>query len=177
METANEKDKIMQYTKFGMAASAMVVAIAMGASQAFAASEAKDEPKNIVETAQAAGSFTTLLKAATAAGLAETLSGEGPFTVLAPTDEAFAKLPEGTLESLLEKPDQLKNVLLHHVISGTVMAEDVVKLESADSLLGQELEIETEDGVVIGGAKVIKADVVASNGVIHVIDTVIVPAD
>jgi uncharacterized surface protein with fasciclin (FAS1) repeats len=136
----------------------------------------KKEKGTIVKVAREAGTFKTLLAAAVAADLAETLSGEGPFTVLAPTDEAFAKLPEGTVKGLLEKPEELKKILLHHVIAGKVMSSDVVKLTEAESMLGQKLSIDASDGVVIGGAKVIKADVSASNGVIHVIDTVILPA-
>ncbi|MBI1321004.1 MAG: fasciclin domain-containing protein [Candidatus Hydrogenedens sp.] len=155
---------------------ALTTALVFGLSfSAKAGDYEKKEKKNIVEVATEAGMFTTLLKAAVAADLAETLSGEGPFTVLAPTDEAFAKLPEGALAGLLEKPEALKEVLLNHVISGKVLAADVVKLEEADSLHGDSLTIDTEDGVSIGGAKVVKTDVMASNGVIHVIDTVILP--
>ena len=150
-----------------------VMALALAAAPALAADSAAK--KNIVETASAAGNFTTLLAAAQAAGLAETLSTGGPFTVLAPTDDAFKKLPAGTVEALLKDPEKLKSILLHHVIDGTVMSKDVVKLKSAKSKLGQDLTINAKDGVVIGGAKVVKADIAASNGVIHVIDTVILP--
>ena len=149
------------------------------ASSTFAEDYDKKEKKdkgNIVEVATEAGSFKTLLAAAEAAGLVETLSGEGPFTVLAPTDEAFAKLPEGTVEGLLEKPEELKKILLHHVIAGKVKSKEVVKLTEAECMLGMKLPIEVKgDDVHIGGAKVIKADVWASNGVIHVIDTVLLP--
>jgi uncharacterized surface protein with fasciclin (FAS1) repeats len=130
---------------------------------------------NIVEVAASAGTFNTLLTAAKAAGLAETLASGGPFTVFAPTDEAFAKLPEGTVEALLEDTEQLKAVLLYHVVSGKVTAADVAGLKRAETLQGGELKIDTSYGVKINDAKVVKADVMASNGVIHVIDTVLLP--
>jgi uncharacterized surface protein with fasciclin (FAS1) repeats len=130
---------------------------------------------NIVEVAASAGTFKTLLTAAKAAGLAETLAGEGPFTVFAPTDEAFAKLPEGTVEGLLQDTEKLKAVLLYHVVSGKVMAADVAGLTTAKTLQGGELKIDTSHGVMINNAMVVKADVAASNGVIHVIDTVLLP--
>lgn len=136
----------------------------------------KKTSKNIVETAVAAGNFNTLAKALTEAGLVEELQKEGPFTVFAPTDEAFAKLPKGTLESLLKDKEALKKILLYHVVSGKVMASDVVKLKSATTLEGNNVKITINDGnVMINNAKVIKADVSASNGVIHVIDTVLIP--
>jgi uncharacterized surface protein with fasciclin (FAS1) repeats len=132
---------------------------------------------NIVETAVNAGSFRTLAAALEAAGLVDTLKGQGPFTVFAPTDEAFAKLPSGTVESLLkpENKDQLKAILTYHVVPGSVKAADVVKLKTAKTVLGQSLAIDTTDGVKVNGAKVIKADIVCSNGVIHVIDAVLLP--
>lgn len=136
-----------------------------------------DKPKNIVQTAIAAGQFNTLVKAVEAAQLVDTLSGPGPFTVFAPTDEAFAKLPEGALASLLKKPDVLKSVLLQHVVPGKVMAADVVKLKSAKTALGQSVSIDTAKGVRVDNANVVKTDIAASNGVIHVIDTVIMPAN
>jgi uncharacterized surface protein with fasciclin (FAS1) repeats len=136
----------------------------------------KKSSKNIVETAVAAGNFNTLAKALTEAGLVEELQKEGPFTVFAPTDEAFSKLPEGTLENLLKDKEALKKVLLYHVVSGKVMALDVINLQSATTLERNDVKIKTIDGnVMINNAKVIKADVVASNGVIHVIDTVLIP--
>ena len=141
------------------------------------ASQAKSEGKSIVEVAQAAGSFNTLLAAAGAAGLSETLSSDGPYTVFAPTDEAFAKLPEGTVEALLKEPAKLRNILLYHVVPGLVNAKDVVKLRSAKTALGQSVQISAEDGVRIDNAKVVKTDIEASNGVIHVIDRVILPKD
>lgn len=134
---------------------------------------------DIVDTAVENGSFTTLVAAVQAAGLVDTLKGEGPFTVFAPTDEAFAKLPAGTIDTLLkpENIEQLKNILLYHVVSGKVMAADVVTLTSADTVLGQPLTIKVEDGKVYlnDTVQVIITDVEASNGVIHVIDTVLLP--
>ena len=132
---------------------------------------------DIVGVASEAGSFNTLLAAAKAAGLVETLQSDGPFTVFAPTDEAFAKLPEGTVESLLANPDRLKQVLLYHVVPGKVTAEAVTGLSSATTAQGSDIKIATDSGAVkINDATVIKADVMASNGVIHVIDTVIIPS-
>lgn len=132
--------------------------------------------KNIVETAVAAGSFTTLAKALEAAGLVETLQGKGPFTVFAPTDEAFAKLPPGALDGLLADKEKLKGVLLYHVVPGSVMAKDVVKLTSAKTAQGESLAIAASGGKVkVDGANVVKADVKASNGVIHVVDAVMLP--
>jgi uncharacterized surface protein with fasciclin (FAS1) repeats len=131
--------------------------------------------KNIVETAVDAGSFQTLVKAVKAAGLVQTLSGPGPLTVFAPTDDAFAKLPAGTVDGLLKDKKKLTAVLTYHVVSGKVMAADVVKLRSAKTVQGQELSINTRDGVKVDGAKVIKTDIQCTNGVIHVIDSVILP--
>lgn len=134
--------------------------------------------QDIVDTAVSTNMFKTLVAAVQAAGLADTLKGKGPFTVLAPTDAAFAKLPKGTIETLLkpENKDMLVKILTYHVISGDVRAETVMTLKSAKTVQGQKVKIKTKDGVVmINGAKVIKADVEASNGVIHVIDTVLMP--
>jgi uncharacterized surface protein with fasciclin (FAS1) repeats len=133
--------------------------------------------KDIVATATEAGSFKTLLTAATAAGLVETLQGDGPFTVFAPTDEAFAALPAGTLDGLLADPEALKKVLLYHVVSGKVTADQVVGLTSADSVEGSPIAIAVKDGKVYlnDSAQVTATDVAASNGVIHVIDQVILP--
>ncbi|MEJ5369756.1 MAG: fasciclin domain-containing protein [Bryobacteraceae bacterium] len=131
---------------------------------------------DIVDTAVSAGSFKTLVKAVQAAGLVDTLKGPGPFTVFAPTDEAFAKLPAGTLESLLANPEQLKQVLTYHVVAGKVMASDVVKLKEAKTVQGSAAKIKVSGGaVMIDNAKVVKTDIVCDNGVIHVIDTVIQP--
>ena len=138
----------------------------------------KSESKDIVDTAIGAGSFKTLVAAVTAAGLVETLRGEGPFTVFAPTDEAFAKLPAGTVESLLlpESKEKLIAVLTYHVVAGKVLASDVVKLKSAKTVNGKEVSIKVSDkGVMVDAAKVVTTDIEASNGVIHVIDSVILP--
>ena len=132
--------------------------------------------KDIVDTAVAAGSFNTLATALKAAGLVETLKGKGPFTVFAPTDDAFKKLPAGTLEKLLADKAQLTKVLTYHVVSGKVMAADVVKLSEARTVEGSAVKIAVKDGKVkVNDANVVKTDVGASNGVIHVIDTVILP--
>jgi uncharacterized surface protein with fasciclin (FAS1) repeats len=136
----------------------------------------KAAEKDIVDTAVAAGSFKTLVTAVEAAGLAETLKGDGPFTVFAPTDEAFAKLPAGTVEALLADKEQLTKILTYHVVAGKVTAEQVAGLDSAKTLEGSSLAIDTTAGVQIGDAMVVQADVMASNGVIHVIDTVLIPA-
>ncbi len=131
---------------------------------------------NIVQTAVNAEQFTTLIAAVKAAGLVEVLSGEGPFTVFAPTDDAFAALPEGTVEALLKDKEKLTAILTYHVVAGSVMAQDVVQLDKAETLQGQNVSIKTKDGtVMIDGARVVKADIAASNGVIHVIDKVIMP--
>jgi uncharacterized surface protein with fasciclin (FAS1) repeats len=134
--------------------------------------------RDIVDTAVAAGAFTTLATALTAADLVTTLKGEGPFTVFAPTDEAFAKLPAGTLESLLEpeNKDKLRRVLAYHVVAGEVRAADVVKLQAARAVSGDTVTVKVKDGKVhVDDAKVTQTDIQASNGVIHVIDTVILP--
>jgi uncharacterized surface protein with fasciclin (FAS1) repeats len=132
---------------------------------------------DIVATADGAGTFTTLLAAAQAAGLVETLQGDGPFTVFAPTDDAFAALPDGTLDGLLADPEGLKQVLLYHVVPGAVKADEVVNLTSADSVEGSPIAVAVKDGKVYlnDTAEVVATDVMASNGVIHVIDQVILP--
>ena len=133
---------------------------------------------NIVETADKAGTFKTLIAAVTAAGLADTLTGTGPFTVFAPTDEAFAKVPANTLTDLLkpENKGKLVGILTYHVLSGKVMAADSAKLSMAKTVNSQELKIDATSGVKINDAKVVTADVEASNGVIHIIDTVLMPS-
>ena len=132
--------------------------------------------KDIVDTAVAAGDFNTLVTAVKAAGLVETLKGEGPFTVFAPTDAAFAKVPTDTLNALLADSAALANVLTYHVVAGNVMAADVVKLTSAVTVQGQAVSIAVKDGkVYVDGAQVTATDIKASNGVIHVIDAVILP--
>lgn len=139
-------------------------------------SRALASDKDIVETAVAAGSFKTLATALTEAGLIETLKGKGPFTVFAPTDEAFAKIPEADLDKLLKDKEALKKVLLYHVVSGKVMSADVVKLKTAKTVQGSDVKIAVNGkDVMINAAKVITVDVEASNGVIHVIDSVIMP--
>ena len=139
---------------------------------AFAALSA--QAKDIVDTAVAAGSFKTLAAALTAAGLIDTLKGKGPFTVFAPTDEAFAKIPKADLDALLKDKTKLTAVLTYHVVSGKVMAKDV-KAGKVKTVQGGELTLGTTGGVTVDGAKVIKADIVADNGVIHVIDSVVLP--
>lgn len=131
---------------------------------------------DIVDTAVSAGSFNTLVAAVKAAGLVDTLKSPGPFTVFAPTDEAFAKLPEGTVEALLNDIPKLKKILTYHVVSGKVLASDVVKLKSATTVEGSDVKIDASNGVKINDAKVATPDVTADNGVIHVIDTVLIPA-
>jgi uncharacterized surface protein with fasciclin (FAS1) repeats len=129
----------------------------------------------IVDVAVKAGVFETLVAAVKAAGLVDTLSGEGPFTVFAPTDEAFAKLPAGTVEALLADKEALTRVLTYHVVPGKVTSDQVVKLSQAKTILGENLPIDARRGVKVGGARVVTADVKASNGVIHVIDSVLLP--
>jgi len=132
--------------------------------------------KDIVDTAVAAGSFKTLVTAVKAAGLVDTLKGPGPFTVFAPTDAAFAKLPAGALDGLLKDPEKLKAVLLYHVVSGDVMASDVVKMTSAKTVGGSDVTIAVMGGKVkVNNANVVKTDIKCTNGVIHVIDTVLMP--
>lgn len=129
----------------------------------------------IVETAVNAGNFKTLVAAVQAAGLVDTLNGTGPFTVFAPTDEAFAKLPEGTVEGLLGDKEKLTKILTYHVVSGKVMAADVSGMTEAPSLEGGMLKVDASNGVMINNAHVVTADIECSNGVIHVIDTVLLP--
>ena len=152
---------------------AVVLTVAASATIAVRA-----ETRDVVDTAVAAGSFKTLAKALDAAGLVDTLKGAGPFTVFAPTDEAFAKLPDGTLETLLkpENKEKLRRILTYHVVPGKVMASDVVKLHSAKAVSDDTITVEVQDGVVhVDNATVTSADVLASNGVIHVINSVILP--
>lgn len=139
----------------------------------------KEEKMDIVDTAVKAGSFKTLAAAIQAAGLVDTLKGKGPFTVFAPTDEAFAKLPAGTVEALVkpENKAKLTAILTYHVVAGEVKASEVVKLKSAKTVQGQSVTIDATDGVKINNAKVVKADIECGNGVIHVIDTVLLPKE
>lgn len=149
------------------------VAALSSATFAFADGHSKD----IVDTAAGAGSFTTLIAAVQAAGLVDTLKSEGPFTVFAPTDEAFAALPEGTVETLLkpENKDQLVAILTYHVVPAKVMSSDLSNNMMATTVNGSDVKIMTENGVTVNGASVTTADIAASNGVIHVIDAVILP--
>ena len=168
----------MKLNKIGVAmrmVMAGVTALAIVAS----APVARAQEKDIVDTAVAAGSFKTLAAALKAAGLIETLKGKGPFTVFAPTDEAFAKLPAGTVENLLkpENKAQLTAILTYHVVPGAVMASQVVTLKDAKTVNGQSVKISATGGtVMVDKAKVVKTDIKAANGVIHVIDTVMLPA-
>ena len=153
----------------------------MASTLTFPAARANDDaahPGDIVAVAAGAGKFNTLVAAVKAAGLVETLQGKGPFTVFAPTDEAFAKLPKGTVEEPLkpENVDKLKAILTYHVVSGNVLAADVVKLTKATTVQGSTVKIKSnKQGVRVNDSRVIQTDVLASNGVIHVIDTVLIP--
>ena len=130
----------------------------------------------IVEVATNAGNFKTLIAAVNAAGLADTLNGAGPFTVFAPNDAAFAKLPAGTVDGLLKDIPKLKQILTYHVVSGKITAADVSSLKVAKTVEGQELKIDASNGVKINDSTVVQADVMADNGVIHVVDTVLMPS-
>ncbi|HEV8036373.1 fasciclin domain-containing protein [Yoonia sp.] len=151
---------------------ALTTTAALTSTSAFAAGHSKD----IVDTAIDAGSFTTLVAAVEAAGLVETLKGEGPFTVFAPTDDAFAALPEGTVEGLLADPEALAAILTYHVVPGKVMSTDLSNNMMATTVNGADVTIMTEGGVTVDGANVVTADIETSNGVIHVIDAVILPS-
>src|SRR5690349_10132048 len=165
-------------TTIALLAAAALAAATLGASATASTASRSGGETNIVQTALAAGQFTTLASLLTKAGLVDTLSNGGPFTVFAPTDAAFAKVPKATLDALAANPAQLKSVLLYHVVPGRVTAADVVKLDSAKTLEGRSLAINVRDSsVFIDGAKVTTPDVTASNGVIHVIDSVLIPKD
>ena len=158
-----------QFIRVSLATLALVSALAF---------PGRASDKDIVDTAVAAGSFKTLAAALKAAGLVETLKGDGPFTVFAPTDEAFAKLPAGTVENLLkpENRDKLRAVLTYHVVAGKVTAAQVTKLKTAKTVQGSDVKIAASGGkVMVDNANVVKTDISASNGVIHVIDTVLMP--
>ena len=158
-----------------LAAAALLIALATGPVLAGDYGHDAAPAKDIVDTAVAAGTFETLVAAVKAAGLVDTLKGDGPFTVFAPNDEAFAKLPAGTVEGLLEKPEELAAILKFHVVAGKNIASDVAAASSFETVQGQSLTVDTTDGVKIGGAKVLTTDVLTSNGVIHIIDTVLIP--
>lgn len=168
----------MNMSKIIKLAAVGVTALGLSMASSAALADGHGGEKDIVDTAVAAGSFGTLAAALEAAGLIETLKGDGPFTVFAPTDDAFAKLPEGTVESLLlpENKDQLTAVLTYHVVAGEVLAADVVQLSEATTVNGADVAIKVEgDTVMVNDATVTATDIMASNGVIHVIDTVILP--
>ena len=170
----NQQSKQMRKVYFLTAAVALALSFSLGVLAG-----PKPEPtKDIVDTAVAAGSFKTLVAALQAAGLVDTLKSKGPFTVFAPTDEAFAKLPAGTLEDLLkpENKSKLVAILTYHVVPGEVLASQVTKMKSAKTVNGESLTIQVEDGaVMVDNAKVIKTDILCTNGVIHVIDSVLLP--
>jgi uncharacterized surface protein with fasciclin (FAS1) repeats len=166
---------VMETTMLKTYAAAVLAAVALTFTSTTTLSA---QNRDLVDTAVAAGSFTTLAKALQAADLVTTLKGAGPFTVFAPTDEAFAKLPAGTVETLLkpENKAKLQRLLTYHVVAGRVMASDVVKVKSAKAVSGDTMTVAVQNGTVrVDAARVVKADVAASNGVIHVIDAVILP--
>ncbi len=165
--------------KVMLIAGSLLSLTALFAGVAFTSAEGADKTdKDIVDTAVAAGQFKTLVTAVKAAGLVETLKGKGPFTVFAPTDKAFAKVPKDKLEALLKDKKALTAVLTYHVVPGKVMAADVGKLDSAKTVEGQAVKIHVNDGkVTINDANVIKADIPCKNGVIHVIDSVLLPPE
>jgi uncharacterized surface protein with fasciclin (FAS1) repeats len=170
----SEKEQVMSFRIANLAVAVVAaLGLTIGSMMTVRAAE-----KDIVDTAVSAGQFKTLASALDAAGLVETLKGDGPFTVFAPTDEAFAKLPAGTLENLLkpENKDQLVAILTYHVVPGKVEAADVVKLNEAKTVNGKMVNIKVKgDTAMVNDAKVTKADIAASNGVIHVINTVLLP--
>ena len=138
-------------------------------------STASETPGNIIDTATSAGSFSSLIDALNASGLSETLQGTGPFTVFAPSDKAFAKIPESIRAAIIADEEALRELLTYHVISGEVTAADVARLTSAETVQGSTISIDTSDGIKVDGASVLAADIRASNGIIHVIDTVLIP--
>ena len=161
---------------YAVAALALVTMPALAPAQK---SSKEKTPMNIVQIASTSGNFNTLVAAVKAAGLAETLQGNGPFTVFAPTDAAFAKLPAGTVDALLANHEKLASILTYHVVPGKVMAGDIVKSNGANptTVNGQLLDVVVRDGkVYVNDARVVTADIVASNGVIHVIDAVLIPS-
>lgn len=157
----------------------VVLAVGAGCSETSEAAPDRTEQRslgNIVEVAQAAGQFSTLIAAAQAAGLAETLANDGPFTVFAPTDGAFRGLPEGTVEGLLSDPDALTQILLYHVVPGTLKVADLRQVSELETVQGSTLAVEqTPQGITINGTYMLTADVTASNGMVHVITGVLVP--
>jgi uncharacterized surface protein with fasciclin (FAS1) repeats len=165
---------MFDYKKAAVAVASLVLA----GTFSIAGSPTAPQTANIVDTAIAAGSFKTLVTAVTQAGLVDTLKGPGPFTVFAPTDEAFAKIPKATLDALLKDKQKLTAVLTYHVVPGRLPAAAVTKQSSAATVNGRALPIQVNGGkVMVGGANVVKADIAASNGVIHVIDQVLLPGE
>jgi uncharacterized surface protein with fasciclin (FAS1) repeats len=165
----------MNITELRSRVSAILAVAAMATLVPLSALADSHMRKDIVDTAVSAGSFTTLVTAVQKAELVDTLKGKGPFTVFAPNDAAFAKVPSDQLNALLADKEKLTAVLTYHVVPGKVMAADVAGMTSAKTVQGQEIRIDTSDGVKVNDAKVIQTDILASNGVIHVIDTVIMP--
>lgn len=168
----------VKYLKAGVSVLAIALMVVLGPASFADHHKGDEKPKDIVDTAAKAEGFGTLVAAVKAAGLVETLKGEGPFTVFAPNDEAFAKLGDEAIADLLkpENKEKLVSILTYHVVPGKVMAKDVVGIEKAKTAQGQEIKVKVEDGTVhVDGAKVIATDIEASNGVIHVIDSVILP--
>jgi len=166
-----------RFDRVARVALAAAVALTVGTVEARAQGYGS-APGDIVAVASSAGTFTTLVQAVQAAGLVETLQGTGPFTVFAPTDEAFARLPEGTVEALIANPERLREVLTYHVVAGRVTSAQVAGLDRATTVNGADLRIHTHGGRVhVGEATVTQADIRASNGVIHVIDTVLLPPE
>ena len=166
---------LIRLTCTGFCALAMAT-ICVGISNSSGNDASAAAPADIVDTAVQAGSFQTLAAALTAADLIETLKGDGPFTVFAPTDDAFAKLPKGTVDGLLKDKKKLAKILTYHVVPGKVLAADVVKLKSAKTVEGDNVAISASGkGVKIDGANVVKTDIICTNGVIHVIDSVLMP--
>jgi len=153
----------------------LLVGLCMAGSNSMDAKTETATEMDIVDTAVAAGSFNTLVSAVEAAGLVDTLKGEGPFTVFAPTDEAFAKIPEDQIQALLANKTQLTEVLTYHVVAGDVMSSDLENGMLVETLQGGNLSINTTEGVMVNDAKVVQADIVCTNGVIHAIDTVLMP--
>jgi uncharacterized surface protein with fasciclin (FAS1) repeats len=153
----------------------MLAAAALSFAAVPAFADMHGDKKDIVDTAVAAGQFSTLVTAVTAAGLVETLKGEGPFTVFAPNDAAFAKVPKADLDALLADKEKLTAVLTYHVVPGKLMAADLAGMSSLKTVQGGELMLDTSNGVTVDGAPVISADIETSNGVIHVIDSVVMP--
>jgi uncharacterized surface protein with fasciclin (FAS1) repeats len=153
----------------------LLVGLCMAGSNSMDAKTETATEMDIVDTAVAAGSFNTLVSALEAAGLVDTLKGEGPFTVFAPTDEAFAKIPEDQIQALLANKTQLTEVLTYHVVAGSVMSTDLENGMQVETLQGGNLSINTTEGVMVNDAKVVQADIECTNGVIHAIDTVLMP--